>query len=101
MFSRLRIGFMPAHTSLKISCKGGGCRLKSYTAKISRDTRRLNLLTRLKKSRLRHGAVLELRVARPGLRGHGHALDDRAAAEADHAVPGAGREAAAALRLIR
>jgi virginiamycin B lyase len=65
-FSRLVIDYMPANARLRLSCSGGGCKVKSYSASISREVRGLNLLKRLKGSRLRRNAVVELRLSRPG-----------------------------------
>jgi virginiamycin B lyase len=66
VFNRFSIDYMPARASLRLTCRGTGCKVKSYTATTSRDVRGLDLLKRLKRSRLRRNAVVELRLSRPG-----------------------------------
>lgn len=51
---------------LRLSCKGPGCELGKKTIKVRKNARKLNLLRHLKGSKLRKGAVVQLRITRPG-----------------------------------
>ncbi len=51
---------------VKLTCKGPGCRAKGRTVKVKKDKRSISMLKHLKGSRLRKGAVVRLRVTRPG-----------------------------------
>jgi FG-GAP-like repeat/Putative metal-binding motif/FG-GAP repeat len=50
---------------LRLTCKGPGCEMKKTTIKVRKNARKLSLLRRLKGSKLRNGAVVQLRVTRP------------------------------------
>jgi virginiamycin B lyase len=65
-FTHFAIHDLPPRARLRLTCHGGGCRIRSYVARISRATRRTSLLLRLKGSRLRRHAFLELRLSLPG-----------------------------------
>jgi virginiamycin B lyase len=66
VFTRLVIDEMPAGSSLTLACTGPGCTARGYTATLSRPARRLDVSGRLKKAKLRKGAVVELQLSRPG-----------------------------------
>ena len=51
---------------LRLTCKGPGCELRKKTIKVRKSARKLSLLRRLKGSKLRKGAVVQLRITRPG-----------------------------------
>jgi len=65
-FTRLAIDDMPAGSSLALTCRGPGCKVRGYSAKIARPARRLDVAGRLKWARLGKGARIELRLSRPG-----------------------------------
>ena len=52
--------------TIKLTCKGAGCRDKGKTVKVKKNKRKLSMLKHLKGSKLRKGAVVRLRVTRPG-----------------------------------
>jgi streptogramin lyase len=66
VFSRFAIQYMPADARLTLTCHGDGCRIRRYTARISRARRTLDLLPRLRRSHLHKHSVVELRLSRPG-----------------------------------
>ena len=51
---------------VRVTCKGPGCRSKGKTVTVKKDKRKLSMLKRLKGSRLRKGAIVSLRITRPG-----------------------------------
>jgi hypothetical protein len=51
---------------LRLTCKGPGCEMSKKTIKVRKKARKLSLLRRLKGAKLRKGAVVQLRVTRPG-----------------------------------
>ena len=51
---------------IRLTCKGPGCELRKKTIKVRKNARKLNLLRHLKGSKLRKGAVVRLRITRPG-----------------------------------
>ena len=52
--------------TVKLTCKGPGCKSKGKTVKVKKNGRKLSVLKHLKGSKLRKGAVVRLRVTRPG-----------------------------------
>ena len=52
--------------TIKLTCKGAGCRDKGKTVKVKKNKSKLSMLKHLKGSKLRKGAVVRLRVTRPG-----------------------------------
>jgi len=65
IFNSLLVENVPKGTRIELSCEGGGCRLSHWSTTVRRTTRRLNLLTKLRHSRLRHGSRVQLRLIRP------------------------------------
>jgi hypothetical protein len=65
-FTELGVEDVPAGAVIRLQCKGAGCRFKTWGSTVRKDTNRLNLLPRVKRSKLRPKAVLELRLTRPG-----------------------------------
>jgi hypothetical protein len=64
-FTRLEVRGASAGMTIRLSCKGRGCRFTKRTVKAARaGTATLTHLVR--KARLRKGAVLEVRVTAPG-----------------------------------
>ena len=52
--------------TVQLRCRGGGCPFAKKTRKIKRRSRLLNLHPLLAGAALRPGAVVELRITRPG-----------------------------------
>ena len=65
-FTRLTAGALPARAVITLSCAGRGCGLKSYKSRMAAATKHTNLLRHLKASKLRRGAVVELRLSQAG-----------------------------------
>jgi FG-GAP-like repeat/Putative metal-binding motif len=51
---------------LRLTCKGRGCKKAKKTIRVRKNARRLSLLRYLKGAKLRKGAVVQLRITRPG-----------------------------------
>jgi hypothetical protein len=51
---------------LRLTCKGPGCEIRKKTIPVRKNARKLSVLRHLKGSKLRKGAVVQLRVTRPG-----------------------------------
>jgi hypothetical protein len=51
---------------IRLTCKGRGCELSKKTIKVRKNARKFSLLRHLEGSKLRKGAVVQLRIARPG-----------------------------------
>jgi virginiamycin B lyase len=64
VFNRLAVQSVPAGTRVELTCRGKGCAFKRHTQTVKRATKQLVLLKRLKRSRLRRGSVVELRLIR-------------------------------------
>jgi hypothetical protein len=65
-FKFIRVFDIPAGATLRVTCRGKGCRgKKTYTRRFGKARGRFDLTTRAKRHRLRKGAVLELRVTSP------------------------------------
>jgi hypothetical protein len=93
-FKFVRVFSIPAGATLRVSCRGKGCRGKAtYTRRFSKARSRFDITKRVKRDRLRKGAVLELRVTRPGMIGRVFrikALADGNATDSDRCLrPGA------------
>ncbi|MBE2315879.1 putative metal-binding motif-containing protein [Solirubrobacter sp. CPCC 204708] len=65
----LRVRELPANATVELTCSGKGCPFKSRRAAASRGSATLNLLSRMKKAKLRPGATLTLRITAPGHEG--------------------------------
>jgi virginiamycin B lyase len=66
VFTRLTLGALPAGARLTLSCRGGGCGFAPYTTVLRKATKSTNLLSRLQGSKLRRGAIVELRLTQDG-----------------------------------
>lgn len=51
---------------LRLSCRGGGCTFKTKSISVKKRARKLSLLKHVRGMKLRSGAVVQLRVTRPG-----------------------------------
>ena len=101
----MRVFSIPAGATLRVSCRGKGCRGKAtYTRRFSKARSRFDITKRVKRDRLRKGAVLELRVTRPGMIGRVFrikALADGNATDSDRCPDPAPRRRSAAAPDLR
>lgn len=65
-FTRLRIDALPAGARLELTCRGAGCKVGAYRARVARPVRRLDVAGRLKWAWLGRGAQVQLRLSLPG-----------------------------------
>jgi len=66
-FKYVRVLRIPAGATLRMKCRGKGCKgRKSFTRKFTKRRGRFDLTKRVKQHRLRKGARLEIRVTVPG-----------------------------------
>jgi hypothetical protein len=65
-FTVLAVKRSPAGVKVKLTCKGGGCPFRSKQRTIRKATTQFNLVSLLRRAKLRRGARLELRVTRAG-----------------------------------
>jgi hypothetical protein len=65
-FTRLTLDALPTGAHLRLTCLGPGCRVASWSVTAGKAKAVPHLLQRLRGSRLRHGAVLEIRVTQAG-----------------------------------
>ncbi len=65
-FTALTVKPARAGDTVKLTCKGPGCRKKGKTVRVKKDKPKLSMLKYLKGAHLRKGAVVRLRVTRPG-----------------------------------
>ena len=65
-FTLLTVTPARAGDRVKLTCKGRGCERKRKTVKVKKNARKLSMLKHLKGAELRKGAVVGLRVTRPG-----------------------------------
>jgi hypothetical protein len=65
-FTSLTVEDMPVGSSVTLTCRGKGCKIRAYTTQVSRAPRDISLVARLKRAKLARGAVVELRLSRPG-----------------------------------
>jgi virginiamycin B lyase len=65
-FTEFVVDDVPAHAGVRLTCTGAGCRFKQWSTTTRRPTAALDLLGHFKRSKLRRGAVLELRLTLPG-----------------------------------
>jgi hypothetical protein len=63
---------------VKLTCKGPGCERKRKTVRVKKNARKLSMLKHLKGAKLRKGAVVQLRVTRPGTIGRANTWTIRA-----------------------
>jgi VCBS repeat protein/putative metal-binding protein len=63
---------------VRLTCRGRGCAKRSATVRVRRNQRRLSMLRHLRSARLRRGAVVELRITRPGTIGRASRWEIRA-----------------------
>lgn len=61
----LSIDDLPAGATVDLRCQGGGCRFDRWTTTTRKAINQLVVLGHMKGSKLRKGAVVELRVTRP------------------------------------
>jgi Putative metal-binding motif len=62
----LKVYALPKDARVDVRCTGRGCRFSRATERLRRPAARLDLLPGVRRSRLRRGAVLEVRLSRPG-----------------------------------
>jgi streptogramin lyase len=65
-FTKLVLAGVPAGATVTLTCRGRGCAFARFSTRTRRAAARVDLLGRLERSRLRRGAVVELRLAFPG-----------------------------------
>ena len=65
-FVDLAITRAPAGVTVRITCKGAGCPLKSKQRSIRKTTPRFSLISLIRGGKLRRGATLQVRVTRDG-----------------------------------
>ena len=66
-FKYVRVLRIPAGATVRMKCRGKGCKgRKSFTRKFTKRRARFDLTKRIKQHRLRKGARLEIRVTMPG-----------------------------------
>ena len=65
-FTALTVKPVRKGDTLKLTCKGPGCESKGRTVKVKKGKRKLSMLRYLKGAQLRKGAVVRLRITRPG-----------------------------------
>jgi hypothetical protein len=65
-FTVLTVSPARAGDTVKLTCKGSGCKRKRKTVAVRQNRRKLSMLRYLKGARLRKGAVVRLRVTRAG-----------------------------------
>ena len=64
-FTALTVKPARAGDTVKLTCKGPGCRKKGKTVRVKKNKPKLSMLKYLKGAHLRKGAVVRLRVTRP------------------------------------
>ena len=69
IFTALFVRSARAGSTIRVSCRGRGCLFASRTREVRRDSARVDLAAVVRRSRLRPGALLEIRVTRPGMTG--------------------------------
>jgi hypothetical protein len=95
-FKSLRVTGIPAGATLRLTCKGKGCKGKrKYSRRFPRARGRFDLLKQVKRDRLRKGAVVEIRITAPNMIGRVFrikALADGNSTDSDRCLrPGARR----------
>jgi hypothetical protein len=66
-FRVLRVKNIPKGATLRLTCKGKGCNPKrKYTKRFAKARSSFDLLNRVRRHRLRKGAVVEIRITSPG-----------------------------------
>lgn len=65
-FTTLTVKPVRVGDRIKLTCKGKGCERKRKTIRVKKNARKLSVLKHLEDARLRKGAVVRLRVTRPG-----------------------------------
>ena len=66
-FRILRVTNIPKGATLRLSCKGKGCNPKrKYTRRFTKTRSSFDLTRRVRRHRLRKGAVVEIRITSPG-----------------------------------
>ena len=64
-FTSLSVKKVRAGDTVRLTCREGGCPLRSKTIRVKRDRKQLPLIRRFRGAKLRRGAVVTLRVTRP------------------------------------
>jgi hypothetical protein len=77
-FTLLTVKPARAGDRLKLTCKGSGCERKRAKIKVKKNARKISMLKYLQDAKLRKGAVVRLRVTRPGTIGRVNAWTIRA-----------------------
>jgi hypothetical protein len=95
-FRSLRVTSIPAGATLRLTCTGKGCKGKRKYSRRFRNARaRFDLLKRVKRHRLKKGAVVEIRITAPNMIGRVFrikALADGDSTDSDRCLrPGARR----------
>jgi hypothetical protein len=65
-FSQLTVAPVRTGDTLRLTCKGRGCKRKSKTIRVRKNQRRLGIVRYIRNAKLRKGAVVELRVTHAG-----------------------------------
>jgi hypothetical protein len=66
IFTQLAVRRAEAGSTIRVLCRGGGCRFASKTRHVARATSRLAITSVVRRMRLRPGARLEVRVTKAG-----------------------------------
>ena len=85
VFNSLRVHPARAGSTIRLGCTGKDCPIKRYTRKVKRYTPDVFLTKLLRRTRLRPGTRLDIRITKPGSIGVARALtirDDRRAPKA-------------------
>jgi Putative metal-binding motif len=81
VFDSLFVHPARAGSTIRLRCRGRGCRFKSRTRRVTRNVAKLNLLPYLHHARLRPRARLEVRVTKPGTIGRSRVLTVRSSGD--------------------
>jgi hypothetical protein len=67
--NRLRVRDLPANATVELTCAGAGCPFKSRRATAAKGKTSLDLLSRMKRAKLRPKARLTVKISAPGMVG--------------------------------
>ena len=65
-FTRLELRNVEAGSTVRIRCRGKGCRRKTITRRVRKAARRIQFAKAMRRNRPRPGARVEVRVTKPG-----------------------------------
>jgi hypothetical protein len=65
VFTSLYVRRVEAGSSIRLTCSGRGCLFKGITRRVGKDVKSYNLSSKVRRSKLRPGARLEIRVTKP------------------------------------